>query len=78
MSSINGSGYEFNFVILFNFLKSTQNLFVPSFLSEITTGKLYGDFDLEMILASIISSTTLSMVFLLFKGVLYGLSLIGG
>ena len=37
MSSTTGKAYEFDLVILFNALKSTQNLFVLSFLSTITS-----------------------------------------
>lgn len=41
---------------LLNSLKSTQKGLIPSFLSTTTMGKLQGDFDLRIVLASNISS----------------------
>ena len=61
ISLITGRGYEFLLVTWFNFRKSTQNLFEPSFLSTMTTGKFHGDLDLLTIPASSISSRVLSM-----------------
>ena len=64
--------------MLFNFLKSVQNLLVPSFLSTTTTGNLQSYLDGYIIFAANISLTTLSTIGYLAKGVLYGFNLIGG
>ena len=55
-----------------------QNLLLPSFFSTMITGNVQLDLDRCIILASSISSTALSIIFLVFKGVRYGLNLIGG
>ena len=64
--------------MLFNFLKSVQNLLVQSFLSVTTTKKLQGDLDGHIKFAADISFIALSTTEHLAKGVLYGLNLIGG
>ena len=74
MSSITESGF---FEMLFNFLKSVQNILVPSFLSMTTIGKLQGDVDGHIIFADNMSFTVLSTTGCVAKGVLYGLNLIG-
>ena len=45
MLSMTGSGQLDFFEMLFNFLRSVQNLLVQSFLSMTTIGKLQGDLD---------------------------------
>ena len=77
MSSINGSG-QLDFFEMFNFLKSGQNLLVPSFLSMTIVGKIQGDLDGCIILAANMSFTALSTIGCSAKGVLYGLNLIDG
>ena len=76
MSSMAESGQLDFFGMLFSFLKSVQNLLMPSFLSTTTLGKLQGDLD-RCIIAANISFTALSSTGCLAKGVLYGLNFIG-
>ena len=78
MLLMTGSGQLDLFEMLFSFLKSLQNLLVPSFLSMTTIGKIQGDLGGHIIFAANISFTALSTIGCLAKGVLYGLSLKGG
>ena len=71
MSSINGWGKDIGFTILWSVLKSTYILSLLSFFLTTTKEKDHGDCDLSITFASEISSIALSMIFLLFKVVLY-------
>ena len=51
MSSMTGSG-QLDFFEMFYFLKSAQNLLVPSFLLTTTTGRPQGDLDECIIFAA--------------------------
>src|ERR1044071_9207674 len=72
-SSILGSGYPFIFVFLFNFLKSIQNLFEPSFFPTITTGNGYELFDFLITPSFNILFTSFLIIFLVSSLSLYAL-----
>ena len=62
---------------MFNFLKSVQNLIIPSLLSTTTIEKLQSYLDGCIMFAANIIFTVLSATGCLTKGVLYDLNLIG-
>ena len=78
MSSMTGGDQLDFFEMTLSFLKSVQNLLVPSFLSTTTINKLWGDLDGHVIFAANISITALSIIGCLATGVQYGLNLIAG
>ena len=77
ISSITGNGQLDILEMRLSFLKFLQNPFEPSFLSTITIGKLHGDLECQITLAPNISSTALSTIGILVKGVLYSFNFIG-
>ena len=78
ISSICGSGQTYDFVILFNFRKSTQNRFDPSDFSIRTTGNDHSEWLGLIMLFFNISFTASSMTRLWFMAVRYGRNLMGG
>ena len=78
ISSICGSGQTYDFVILFNFRKSTQNCFDPSDFSIRTTGNDHSEWLGLIMLFFNISFTASSMTRLWFMAVRYGRNLMGG
>ena len=73
-----GNGQLDSFEKLFSFLRSVQNLLVPSILSTTTIERLQGDHDGHIMFATNISFTALSTIRCFTKGVLYSVNFIGG